>query len=170
MKQGFALAGTCFLVSIAAFLAYVWMSAERLPVRVATHFTMRGEADTWMSRGEHLTFMTCMGVGVPLFVVAAFLVVRKVPARFVNLPYREYWLAEERRSSTTAWLTRSALWLGCGITVGMGVLHELFLRANQQTPATLDSGPVLLVVAIMMACAVAFVIATVLHFHKPPGA
>ncbi len=170
MKQGFALAGTCFLISIAAFLAYVWMNAERLPERVATDFTMQGEPETWMSRGEHLTFMTGMGIGVPFSVVGMFLLIRRVPARFVRLPYRDYWLAEERRSSTSGWMTRSALWLGCGFTVGMGMLHELILRANQQTPATLDSGPVLLVVALMMACAVAFVIATVLHFHKPPGA
>ena len=154
---------------MAAFLAYVWMNADRLPERVATHFTLEGEADDWMPRTEHLWFMTCAGVGVPLIVVAAFLVIRKVPARFVNLPYREYWLAEERRPSTTAWMTRAGLWLGCGITLGMGVLHELMLRANQHAPATLDSGPVFLVVAIMMACAVAFVIAMVLHFHKPPG-
>lgn len=170
MKQGFALASICLVLSIACFLGHAWLSTDRLPERVATHFNMRGEADGWMPRRDHLWAMTGAGVGIPLFVATVFLLIRKVPARFVNVPYREYWLAEERRSSTTAWMTRAGLWFGCGIIWGMGVLHELILRANQHTPATLDPGPVLLVVVVMMGAAMGFVIATVLRFHKPPGA
>jgi hypothetical protein len=169
-KQGLTLASTCFVLSVAAFLTYVWLSADRLPQRVATHFTLDGTADGWMQRHDHLRYMTGVGIGLPLFIVGIFLLVRKVPARFVNLPYREYWLAEERRPATDAWMTRAALWLGCGITLGMGVLHELILRANALTPAMLNSKEVMFVVAIMMGSTVIFVIAMVLHFSRPPTA
>ncbi|RBP44395.1 uncharacterized protein DUF1648 [Roseimicrobium gellanilyticum] len=169
-KESITLPGTCFILSLVVFLAYVWLSGDRLPERVATHFKTNGTADAWMDRHEHLWSMTAAGIGLPMLIVGAFLIVRKVPARFVNLPYREYWLAEERRPMTMAWMTRAALWLGCGITLGMGVLYELILRANALTPATLESGPVMLVVAIMMGSTVIFVIATVLHFYRPPTA
>jgi hypothetical protein len=166
--QGITLASTCFVLSVAAFIAYVWLSGERLPQRVATHFTMDGTADGWMDRREHLWYMTAVGLGIPLLIVGAFLLIRKVPSRFVNLPYREYWLAEERRPATDAWMTRAALWLCCGIILGMGVLHELILHANTLSPARLNSKEVMFVLAIMMGSTVIFVIAMVLHFSRPP--
>ncbi|QIF02104.1 DUF1648 domain-containing protein [Roseimicrobium sp. ORNL1] len=168
--QPITFAGTCFVLSIVAFLVHAWLSADRLPEKVATHFTMDGTPDGWMTRQQHLWFMTGMGIGLPSLIVGAFLIIRKVPARFVNLPYREYWLAEEQRPVTMAWMTRAALWLACGMILGMGVMHECVLRANQQTPKTLESAPVMLVVAIMMGSTVIFVISMVLHFSRPPAA
>ena len=72
-----------FVLSIVAFLVHVWLSADRLPEKVATHFTMDGTPDGWMTRQQHLWFMTGMGIGLPSLIVGAFLIIRKVPARFV---------------------------------------------------------------------------------------
>jgi uncharacterized membrane protein len=170
MKQGIAFAGTCLLISIAAFLMFVWVNADRLPERTATHFNLEGKADGWMPRTQHLWLMTATGVGMPLLMLAALSAIRLVPAKLVNMPHRDYWLAEERRGSTYAWFTRAGLWLGCSTTLGMGTLHELILRANEKSPPTLESGPVMVMATAMLACVLAFVIATLLHFRKPSDA
>lgn len=94
-----------FLVLVllcAGYLIFVAGSASLLPEPVAMHFNAGGQADHWISRSHTVVFWETLGVGVPVFFIVSALLTGLIPARFVNLPHREHWLAPERKTQTVA--------------------------------------------------------------------
>ncbi|MEK6258983.1 MAG: DUF1648 domain-containing protein [Planctomycetota bacterium] len=142
----------CFGVSLFA-------SAAWLPDRVATHFDMAGVANGWMSRSTHLMFMSVFGLVFPNFLICICWSIRFLPAGLVNIPHREYWLADERRSETASYLVRHSVWFAClalGFVIG---LHGLVVLSNQRQPPQLPvvwvlgvAGPFLVGVAAWVIC------------------
>ena len=129
------------------FLWYLAHSAVELPERVATHFSLSGEANGWMSRAGAIAFMRAMGLGLPLFIVLVAGLLRLLPASMINIPNREYWLAPERRARTVSVMFRQMLWLACLLVGFLGGLHYLTVRANQTVPAHMP-GKLLLAVTL----------------------
>ncbi len=118
----------------AGYLFFIAGSVSLLPERVATHFGGRGEADGWMSRSTDLVFFGGLGVGLPLFFMVLSLLTGLMPARFVNLPHREYWLAPERRAQTLAYISRQMIWMSCLMVLFLSGIHYLTILANRATP------------------------------------
>src|SRR6185503_782071 len=85
----------------------------------------------WMSRSAHLVFTLVFGFALPLFLVGLIYIMRFLPASLMNIPHRAYWLAEERRRKTLAYLSRQSLWLAC-LSVGfIGGVHYVVVSANR---------------------------------------
>ncbi len=134
-------------------------SVALLPEQVATHFDGAGVPNVWMSRSLHLVFMSVFGLAFPLFLIGICWSIRFLPAGLVNLPHREYWLADERRNETASYLVRHAVWFAClalGFVIG---LHWLVVLANQRQPPQLPIvwvlgvvGPFLVGVAVWVCC------------------
>ena len=82
----------------------LFVTASRLPLRVASHFDGAGTPDGWMLRGPYLWTMAGVSVGLNAFLVGIFYSVRYFPTSTFNLPHRDYWLAAERRGETFAFL------------------------------------------------------------------
>src|SRR5436305_13166641 len=99
------------LALYAVFAGSLIYAAGELPERVATHFDFRGEANGWMSKEADLLLMAALGVGLPLFLIGICYATRFFPARLVNLPHREYWLAPGRRRETAAYVGAQSVWL-----------------------------------------------------------
>ena len=121
-------------------------SVPMLPNRVATHFDAAGMANGWMSRSTHLLFMSVFGLVFPLFLIGVCWSIRFLPAGLVNIPHREYWLADERRSETASYLVWHAVWFAClalGFVIG---LHWLIVFSNQRQPPPL---PIMWVLAVL---------------------
>ncbi len=133
---GFATLYFCLLGLLA------W-SAPMLPDRVACHFDGDGNANGWMSRRAYLLIIGTL----PLFIAGLFTLVgwlgKTMPARFTNIPRRDYWLAPERRPLFSALLLRRLLWLAGLQTFFFGGLHWLTVAANRAVPPHLASGSVL---------------------------
>ena len=120
----------CFGVSL-------FVSASMLPERVATHFNGVGQPNGWMSRTTHLIFMAAFGVVFPLFLIGVCWATRFLPAGLVNIPHRDYWLADARRAESASYLAWHAVWFGClaqGFVIG---LHWLVVWSNQRQPPSL---------------------------------
>ena len=115
----------CFIVSL-------FCSASMLPDRVATHFNGAGQADGWMSRLTHLLWMAAFGLLFPAFMMGIFWCTRFLPTSMVNIPHRDYWLADERRAETAAYLTGHSVWFGCLLQAFITGLHWLIVFSNQQ--------------------------------------
>src|SRR5690606_13247496 len=125
------------LVLVGQVVALAW-AAERLPARVASHFNAAGVPDNWMSREAHLWLMAAFGVGLPLALAAMFYGVRYFPVSIVNLPHREYWLAEERRAETSARIFQMGLWMALfEAALALGT-HIAVVYANLAQPVRLD--------------------------------
>ena len=126
------------LMLFAAFVADVAFFSRQLPNRVATHFDLHGKANGWMSREQYRNFTLGVGLGTSVFVVGVLALVQKIGGRGLNLPNKEFWLAEERREATYQFLQSHFLWLGGLIVVFHAGLFHAVVAANSHTPALLS--------------------------------
>ncbi len=150
----------------AGYLIFIAASAPLLPERMATHFGGGGQANGWMSRSADLIFLGGLGVGLPLFFVILALLTGLVPARFVNLPHREYWLSPERRAQTRAYILRQMIWMGCLTVLFLAGIHYSMIRANRLTPPHLPMSLFLALTIGFLAGVVAWSIVFIRHFLK----
>lgn len=106
------LALVVFLLLCAACVGQALYVYPRLPTEVACHFGAAGRPDAWCGKGQFLSFH----LGTIAFLAAVFfgvgLALHKIPAEYMNLPNKEYWLAPERREQTLDGLRSRMLWLG----------------------------------------------------------
>jgi len=152
----------------AGYLIFIAGSTSLLPERVATHFGGGGEANGWMSRTTDLAFLGGLGVGLPLFFIVLSLLTGLVPARFVNLPHREYWLSPERREQTRAYVSRQMIWMGCLMVLFLAGIHYLTILANRATPPHLPTGLFLALTGGFLFGVVGWSFVFTRHFLKTP--
>ncbi len=105
---------------------------------MATHFDGSGAANGWSSKNSFLGLYAVMMVVILLSFWGSVALMRVIPARFINLPHRDYWLAPERKEETLAVFSKYLYWFGAAtMALLAGILHECFL-ANLQTPPRLE--------------------------------
>ena len=130
-----------FLLAYAGLMIFLFRSSQLLPPRMASHFGADGRAYGWMDRTSYLVFIAAL----PLLFAGFAWLVQVVPARFFNIPRRDYWLAPERRPALVAFLRERMLWLGCVIIGLVAALHGLTISANRLEPAQLPMGPFVMI-------------------------
>lgn len=111
-----------------------------LPDNVAIHFGGRGAPDSWMSKGAHiLIFMVLMAVLYGSFALAPRLL-DGVPAKYISLPNRDFWLLDENRPEAIRRM--ESIMYNFGIATGLLMLGVLILliAANLSDPVRLDGG------------------------------
>jgi uncharacterized membrane protein len=123
-----------FILSFAANLILTIVSFSVCPSKVAIHFGPGGEPDGWAPAYINALIMT--GVDMLLFVSLFFspLLIRRMPARWINLPNKDYWLKDENRSVTEALLSGQLFRFGTVTFVFMFIVGLLALQANLATP------------------------------------
>jgi uncharacterized membrane protein len=152
----------------AGYLIFIAGSASLLPERVASHFGVGGQADGWMNRSTDLAFFGGLGVGLPLFFIVLSLLTGLMPARFVNLPHREYWLAPERRAQTRTYILRQMVWMSCWMVLFLAGIHYLTILANRVTPPHLPMDLLLTLSGGFLFGVVGWSIVFTRHFLKTP--
>ena len=118
------------LVIVLGLGLQVWYWAQ-LPDRMAIHFGTNGEANQWMSRTGATALSCGLVVGLPLFFSVIPITVRRLPTSIINIPYREYWLAPERREATLQWMSGFLFWFAAGIAVFVVCINHLTFLANR---------------------------------------
>ena len=111
-----------------------------LPDNVAIHFGGSGAPDSWMSKGAHiLIFMVLMAVLYGSFALAPRLL-DGVPAKYISLPNRDFWLLDENRPEAIRRM--ESIMYNFGIATGLLMLGVLILliAANLSDPVRLDGG------------------------------
>lgn len=126
---------------------------QGLPEVVATHFSASGVANGWMPRDTHIL----LAQGLVVFLTAMFCctgwIMARIPAKWINLPNKDYWLAAEREAGTRRHLAGWAHGFGAVVNLFLIFAFHLVYRANLSDPVAFDSTP-------MTAGLVAFVIAS----------
>lgn len=131
--------GFVFLLATAAVLIVTTSGA--LPPRVASHFGAGGIANGWQSLEAYRATMLVFAIALPIGVVAAMAWLPRRFPRLVNLPFRDYWLAPERREATYAALTGFALAIGALVVTFIVALHLVIVAANASAPPHFAEGP-----------------------------
>jgi uncharacterized membrane protein len=123
------------LLAIAAII--ITTTTGQLPEQVASHFGGSGAANGSMSRSGYLVFMLAIAIGVPLVVALMVGTLPRMMVKAINIPNREFWLADPRREGTLRFLSAHACWLGSLLVVFTTRIHLLLLAANATQPPRL---------------------------------
>ncbi|MEI9897378.1 MAG: DUF1648 domain-containing protein [Chthoniobacter sp.] len=151
-----------------AFAAYVWLSAGRLPERVATHFGLNGEPNGWETHADYVRSTLVFGSVVPAFIVALFVAMRLGNGWGLNIPHKDYWLAPERRQETLAFVQRQGLCFAALLIAFFAGMHYFILAANAQAPANLPSSFAFRLGGAFLAATIIWVATFTGHFFRKP--
>ncbi|MCE9518630.1 MAG: protein kinase, partial [Verrucomicrobia bacterium] len=141
-----------FISAYAGLLFLLVSTASQLPPRVASHFGLEGQPNGWMGRASYLALFGCLPLLFGGVAVLISWMTRRLPARFINIPRRDFWLTPERRPAVAAFLRRRMFWLAVLMTAFLAGLHLLTVHANQSVPVHLSmDGLLALVIAFLLA-------------------
>jgi uncharacterized membrane protein len=154
------------LVSVAVLrVISVW---ARLPPAMASHFGPSGRPDAFMGRGEFLLVFAGLGGGVTLLLLGMPALLKVMPASWINLPNRDYWLAPERRKAALSRLGNYLAWFSVALAAFLLGVLELVLQANLQR-AALANGPFVSMLLAFFAAAIALLAVMQRGFRVPPS-
>jgi hypothetical protein len=156
------------LVTLALGIAFVLLTGNSLPPVVASHFISGGTANGFMPRGTYLRFFTALLVGLPLFIAVVSSVTSVLPARFINLPNREYWLAPERQADTLSYLRNQGIRFGIILTVFLCFVHWLVVQANAHSPPFFPEPLFFIGIAAFLVGLVIWLGGFIVHFRRRP--
>lgn len=159
-------AAVAFVLLYVGYVSYMLATSSQLPQRVATHFGGEGRANGWMSRPGYLVFEAVFPLAVGLFMAGLSGLIRRFPARYVNLPRKDFWLAPERLALTTGILRSRLVWLACLMTLFFWGLHVLTVEANRVHPAQLPMGGMLGVVIAFLTAVMIWVALLLMRFAE----
>jgi len=127
-----------FILAFLANVALTLLSLSILPDRVATHFGRGGMADGWGS--NYTKALTAAGGHVFLFCILYFTpqLVLWFPAKWANLPNKDYWLQPAVLPQTKAKISVLIWQFGVVLFVFLFVLGLLVLHANMAKPVRLN--------------------------------
>jgi uncharacterized membrane protein len=150
------------------FVTVLLSTSSLLPNTVATHFDAAGQPNGWMPRQGAVLVMGLTGLGLPLLLVGSAWLVRVLPARMINLPHRQYWLASERRFETFQWLRWFLLWVSCLETAFLTAIHVMIVLANRAPAGTLSSPLMYTTIAVFISGLALLSVKLFQHFKLVP--
>jgi hypothetical protein len=147
-------------------LLNVW-SLFVLPDEVAIHFGRGGKADGWASREFHVILLSVFQT--ILFVVFYFMprIINKIPARYINLPNRDYWLSDKNRETALRKLENTMFEFGTALLAFFLFVTYLTIQANLSHPVRLNEDLFFPVFILFMLYTVLWTIRVIVSFRKP---
>jgi uncharacterized membrane protein len=100
-----------FFVVIFSFVMPLYYY-KNLPVRVASHFNINNNADTWMSRESFIYIQVIITIILSVMFLFSTLLIKKLPESIINLPNKEYWMHDDRKGVTYSVFQRFMFWFG----------------------------------------------------------
>jgi F0F1-type ATP synthase membrane subunit a len=157
-----------FIVSFLANVVLAIVSWLILPEQVAIHFGQGGLPDSWASNltstfimlGLHSLVFCSLYFSPKLF--------QLVPAKWISLPNRQYWLKPEHSSQAIEKFSRHIWQFGTTLFLFMFFLGLLSLKANLSDPVRLDEGPLLSALVIFLAYTGYWSFTLIRSFRIPP--
>jgi ammonia channel protein AmtB len=133
-----------------------------LPDEVAIHFGWGGRADSWAPK--EINCLLFFGIDVLLFLLFWYspALVMKTPAKWVNLPHKSYWLAEENKPLTRQKIESLMSEFGVAFFLYFFFISILTVDANLSEPVKLNE-------SLFLAFLIIFLIYTVywcIKFYK----
>src|ERR1022692_1606093 len=135
---------------------------------MASHFNVAGVPNGWQTKE---VFFTSCGVMLALLTVIFHgfpALLYRLPASSINMPYKEYWLAPERRERTLGELAARFQWLGFLAIVFFDVVIRAVLVADMMADPRLPTDRVLIPLVIYFVLVLAQIAGLLMMFRRPP--
>jgi uncharacterized membrane protein len=140
----------------------------QLPDVVASHFNGRGTANGWQAKSAFFgvfvgvsVLATVIGFGIPRIIAV-------VPARLINLPNRNYWLAPEHLAETMEFLNAYFAWFGCAIFLIVILTSDYAIQSNLHPKNPPDPARMWYILAGFLTFTVVWIIRMLMRFLRPP--
>lgn len=158
-----------FFVFLALGACFVWWTSGALPAVVAAHFGADGIANGFMPRGEFVGFMLALVLAVPSLIYFTGRLASRLPAQWLNLPNKQYWLAPERRAATLESLGKFGVWTAYATLGVLCLAYWLVVQANLERPPRLEQAPLVGVLAAFFIALFAGMVVVLRRFFRPPS-
>lgn len=161
---------------LAAFILSGLLSAEgyillatstHLPARVASHFDAEGFANGFMLREDYQLLMMGLGLGIPVALVLALVVLPCFIPNRLRIPSRDYWIEPSRRNQTLGAVATSGLTIAGIVAAFMIAMHLLVVDANNRTPPRLDNASLYTLLALLIMSIAVWQLILWRRFHIP---
>jgi len=160
---------TAFILSFVANLLLALVALILSPATVAIHFGYGGEPDGWAP--AYVSALIMVGTNGFLFFLLYFIphLIRRTPARWINLPNKEYWLKEENKGRMFSLLTEMLFQFGILTFIFMFVVGLLSLQANLSKPVRLQENLFWWPLGMYLVCAVFWTVRLIRTFRVRKG-
>lgn len=112
------------VVALMTICHFIWWY-PKLPELVPSRFDANGHAVQTMSKPAYFAIMglvhASLVIGFPLFAILSY----RLPDALINLPKKEFWLADERRKESLSYMNQILLQIGMWTMLFMGALFHL---------------------------------------------
>ena len=139
-----------------------------LPDEVASHFNAAGQADGWMSKTAFVTFVLLMQIGLAAMMFGIGWLIKVLPISMVNIPNREYWLAEERREQTLEESQSMMAWIAAATAIFLMVIFYLTFEANIGKEKQLNSAVSWICLFVFMVWLLVFCVVRLKKYYVLP--
>ncbi|MFC1851930.1 DUF1648 domain-containing protein [candidate division CSSED10-310 bacterium] len=157
-------------ILISTFIANVALSLFSLlilPDKVAIHFGHHGRADNWASK--ELNALLFIFIDVLIFCLFYFTprLIFTVPARWFNLPNRDFWFREENKPRLQSMMSSFFWQFGSALFLFFFGISVLTIQANLSTPVRLHEPVFFLGLILFMVYTIYWLIKFLLAFKIP---
>jgi uncharacterized membrane protein len=139
----------------------------RLPETIAVHFGASGRADGWAGKTGFFPIYAAIEAAIVLAGLAVAFLGERMPASFLNMPNRDYWLSPERRDESLAFFWTQAIWIEVATLAFLIVVAEFVFRANLAGGAPTLTRDFLLVLIVFVAGVLWLSFRIVRRFSRP---
>ncbi len=139
---------------------------QSLPEVVASHFGGSGVANGWMPRDTHV--LLAQGLFVFLTAMFCFMgwIMARIPAKWVNLPNKDYWFSTEREADTRRHLSGWGYGFGAVVNLFLIFAFHLVYRANLSSPVAFDNTAMIMGLMVFVVLTLGGVIALLLRYGR----
>lgn len=112
---------------------------QTMPAVMASHFDTRGVANGWQSKNAFFAVLATVTALAAVLVLVVPRIVTILPAQYVNLPNKEYWLAPERVRDSREFMMQWFGWFGCALYAVLCFAFDYAVKSN--LPGAQPSSP-----------------------------
>jgi hypothetical protein len=146
----------------------VWWAASRLPeYDVPMHVNAAGEVDRYAGRGAAIGYFVGLGSFLVLLAVAVVCLCRWTPARFLNIPHKDYWREPDRE----AVLRQMIVW-DSAVLLSMPLIALGFIPVNiallSDASRAVSSLWILLPVGVLLLAMAGYLVWMTTRRYRPP--
>lgn len=153
----FSLAGLLFFSIIFDY--------QFMPATVASHFNARGIPDAYSNKKDFIFFLLIISTIITALFPLMNFVVGKTPIKYLNLPNRTYWLADERKQYTIDILKQYTYIIG-SITIAFFIFIFNYIYYKTFNADYAQDGSFLMALIIFIGALAFTLVKMILRFFK----
>ena len=155
------------VVSLVIGLILQYHFFQNLPAEVAHNFGEGGIPNSWLTKNAYILFSSLSLIGCSLIFLLIDTLLKKVPSRFINFPYKSYWLTEQRRKDAFRRMTKWTDFFGIVLNMFLVMTFFLVFQANMVDPPQLNNTIFLTTLVLFLSITAVWIIALYITFRPP---